>query len=185
MGALSRVRVGVVADTHNRLNAALQGLFAGVDVILHAGDIASPEVLEQLGAIAPVRAVRGNNDAGAWADALPAARVERFVEVPVLVVHILGSVEAPTLAVQFLLEAEKPRVVVSGHSHQGLLQLKSGVLFFNPGSAGPARFNVKPTAGLLTLEKASAHAELFALEGGVGRKIAEERLTTTPGRAQR
>jgi uncharacterized protein len=167
------VRLGVVSDTHDRFNPALGKLFSGADFILHAGDIVGPEVLEALEKIAPVRAVRGNNDAGDWAEALPAARVERFEDVPVLVVHILGTVAEPTLAVQFLLEAEKPRVVVSGHSHQPLLELKGGMLFFNPGSAGPARFKLTPAAGLLTISKGRAHAELYALETGQARKLSE------------
>ena len=167
------LRLGVVSDTHDTLDPALGKLFAGVDFILHAGDIVGPDVLEALGKMAPVRAVRGNNDAGAWAEALPAARVERFEDVPVLIVHILGTVAEPTLAVRFLLEAEKPRVVISGHSHKALLEVKGGILFFNPGSAGPARFKLKPAAGLLTLSMGRAHAESYALEAGEVRKLSE------------
>ena len=170
------MRIGVVSDTHDRFDAALPRLFAGVDFILHAGDITSPEILEQLAKLAPVRAVRGNNDFGPWAEALPAARVECFEGVSVLVVHILGTVDEPTHSVKFLLEAEKPKVVVSGHSHQGLLRTESGILFFNPGSAGPGRFKLKPAAGMLTVEQGKIHAELFALEFGQTRRIAEARL---------
>ena len=170
------VRIGVVSDTHDKVDPALLKLFKGVDFILHGGDIAGPEVLVALEKLAPVRAVRGNNDDGPWAEALPAARVERFLEVPVLVVHILGSVAAPSLPVQFLLEAEKPRVVVSGHSHEALLAVKDGMLFFNPGSAGPARFKLKPAAGLLTVEMNKVHAELFALEDGEARKLSEKSM---------
>lgn len=176
MGESSKLRLGVVSDTHDWVDPALAGLFERVDFILHAGDIIGPEVLEQLKALAPVRAVRGNNDAGDWAQALPAARIERFLEVPVLVIHILGTVEEPALGVRFLLEAEKPRVVVSGHSHQGLISVKGGVLFFNPGSAGPARFKSKPSAGVLSLERGRVHAELFALEAGGARKLDEQTL---------
>lgn len=176
MAETAKLRLGVVSDTHDRFDPALRKLFTGVDFILHAGDIVGPEVLETLEAIAPVRAVRGNNDAGAWAEAIPAARVERFLDVPVLVVHILGSVDEPSLAVRFLLEAEKPRVVISGHSHQGLLKVKDGILFFNPGSAGPGRFKLKPAAGLLTLEKGRVVGELYALEAGEARKVGEQAL---------
>ena len=177
MVASTTVRVGVVSDTHGRFDAALVELFAGVDCILHAGDIDGPEVLEQLAELAPVRAVRGNNDVGAWADALPAARVERFVQVPVLMIHVLGTVEEPTAAVRFLLEAEKPKVVVSGHSHQGLLKEQGGMLYFNPGSAGPGRFKLKPAAGLLTFEAGKIHAQLFALEFKKARRVGEASLT--------
>ena len=167
------MRIGVVSDTHGKVDPALAALFAGVDAIVHAGDVVGAGVLEALALIAPLRAVRGNNDEGPWAEALPAARVERFAGVPVLVVHILPSVEAPSLAVQFLLQAEKPKVVVTGHSHAPLLVLKDGILFFNPGSAGPARFKVKPSAGLLTLTEKGMHAELYALEAGKPRKTSE------------
>jgi putative phosphoesterase len=176
MATTARVQLGVVSDTHDRFDPALRKLFAGVDFILHAGDIVGPEVLETLEAIAPVRAVRGNNDVGGWAEPLPAARVERFLEVPVLVVHILGTVAEPTLAVRFLIEAEKPRVVVSGHSHKALLEVKDGMLFFNPGSAGPARFKLKPAAGLLTIQKGRVLAEIYALEDGEARKLSEQAM---------
>ena len=176
MARPAKMRVGVVSDTHDRFDAALPRLFVDVDLILHAGDIVGPETLAALEGLAPVRAVRGNNDVGPWAEALPAARVERVAQVPVLVVHILGTVDEPTAAVRFLLEAEKPKVVVSGHSHQGLLKVQDGILFFNPGSAGPARFKLKPGAGLLTVEKGKIHAELFALEFGNARKLGEATL---------
>ncbi len=168
--------IGVVSDTHDRFDPALRKLFAGVDFIVHAGDIVGPEVLESLEQLAPVRAVRGNNDDTAWAQMLPAARVERFADVPVLVVHILGSVAEPSLAVRFLLEAEKPKVVVSGHSHAPLLQVKDGILFFNPGSAGPARFKLKPSAGLLRMTPGQVHGELYALEDGEARKVGEQSM---------
>lgn len=168
--------LGVVSDTHDRFDPALPKLFAGVDCILHAGDIVGPEILRLLGEIAPVRAVRGNNDVGPWTKDLPAARVERLGGVPILIVHILGSVDAPTSAVQFLLEAEQPRVVITGHSHQGLLQVKDGRLFFNPGSAGPARFKSKPAAGKLTIDGPRIHGELYALEDGQPRKVSERAL---------
>lgn len=176
MSSVHQVRLGVLSDTHDRFDAALPGLFAGVDFILHAGDVIGPGILEQLSAIAPVRAVRGNNDVGEWADSLPAARVERFLGVPVLMLHILGTVEEPTLAAQFLIEAEKPRVVISGHSHTARLQLKDDRLFFNPGSAGPARFKSKPAAGLLTFEGGRIHAQLFALLDGTARPVESQTL---------
>lgn len=173
MAASAKLVLGVVSDTHDRLDPALKKLFAGVDFILHAGDITGPEILAELEKLAPVRAVKGNNDDGAWCAHLPAARVERFLDVPILIVHILGSVAEPSGAVRFLLEAEQPRIVVSGHSHQGLLQMKDGRLFMNPGSAGPARFKLRPAAGKLTVEKGRVVAELFALEDGEARKVSE------------
>ncbi len=120
--------------------------------------------------------MRGNNDLGAWAEPLPAARVERFLGVPVLVIHILGKVDEPTLAARFLLEAERPRVVIYGHSHQPLLEVQDGILYFNPGSAGPGRFKLKPAAGRLTIEKGKVQGELFALEGGQARKVGEQSM---------
>lgn len=173
------MRIGVVSDTHGKVDPALAGLFAGVEAIVHAGDVVGAEVLRALEEIAPVRAVRGNNDDGPWAEALPAARTELFDGVPVLIFHILPSVDAPSLSAQFLLQAEKPKVVVTGHSHAPLLVVKDGILFFNPGSAGPARFKAKPAAGLLTLSAQGIHAELFALEQGKARKTSELIVTAT------
>src|SRR5437764_2951938 len=129
-------KVGVVSDTHGMFDAKLARLFEGVSLILHGGDVGSPQVLTQLTEIAPVRAVAGNNDTGPWARELPAARVERIAGLAVLVLHELGRPTDPTVKAQFLLQAEQPHVVVSGHSHKGEVLEHAGRLFVNPGGAG-------------------------------------------------
>jgi uncharacterized protein len=156
-------RIGVVSDTHGLYEPKLATLFEGVSMILHGGDI-GPGVLKQLQALAPVRAVAGNNDVGDDAQ-LPAARVERVGPVPILMVHDLGSPAQPPLKVTFLMEAEQPRVVVSGHSHKGLLRAERGVLFVNPGGAGKKRFKLPRTAALLEVSDTRVLARLHALEG--------------------
>jgi uncharacterized protein len=157
------IRVGVLSDTHGLYEPKLATLFDGVSLILHGGDIGTG-VLQQLQALAPVRAVAGNNDVGEDAQ-LPAARVERVGQVPILVVHDLGSPTQPSLKVSFLMEAEQPRVVVSGHTHQGLLRAERGVLFINPGGAGKKRFKLPRTAAVLEVSETQVLARLHALEG--------------------
>src|SRR5438105_4466440 len=112
-------KIGVVSDTHGMFDAKLTRMFEGVSLILHAGDVGANDVLTKLSEIAPVRAIAGNNDTGPWASQLPAARVEKISGLPVLIVHALGSARDPELKARFLLEAENPRIVVSGHSHKG------------------------------------------------------------------
>lgn len=168
-------RIGVVSDTHGLFEPKLSTLFRGVALILHGGDI-GPGVLEALQALAPVRAVAGNNDVGADAQ-LPGARVERVGKVPILVVHDLGSIEQPPLKVTFLMEAEQPKVVVSGHSHKGLLREAGGVLFVNPGGAGKKRFKLPRSAAVLEVSDAQVLARLHALEGD-GLEVLQE-LTLT------
>jgi len=157
-------RIGVVSDTHGLFDAKLRRMFQGVSLILHAGDVGADDVLTRLSEIAPVRAVAGNNDTGPWASQLPAARVERISDVPVLIVHALGSVRAPELKVQFLLEAEKPKVVVCGHSHQGGLEAHAGRLYVNPGGAGKKRFKLIRSAALLEVSPQRVKATLCSLE---------------------
>lgn len=166
-------KVGVIADTHGMFDEKLARLFDGVSLILHAGDVGAPAVLTRLTEIAPVRAVAGNNDVGPWARELPAARVERVGGVPVLIVHQLGKPAAPTVQVQFLLQAEDPRVVVSGHSHQGELVEVDGRLFVNPGGAGKKRFKLLRSAAVLEVLAKSVRVRLHSLEGEGLDQVAE------------
>ena len=123
------VRVGLISDTHGLLRPQAVEFLRGSDHIIHAGDICDPLILEQLRTLAPVTAVRGNNDAGAWAAELAVTELVRIGEVFVYVIHDLATleVEPATLGVS---------VVVSGHSHMPLVRHRDGVLFVNPGSAG-------------------------------------------------
>jgi putative phosphoesterase len=169
-------RIGILSDTHGLFDEKLVRLFEGVTLILHGGDVGAPQVLTRLTEIAPVRAVAGNNDTDPWAKELPGARVERIGGVPVLVVHDLGKPHEPNLKVQFLLQAEDPRVVVSGHSHQGQLVEHEGRLYVNPGGAGKKRFKLLRTAAVLEFDSKVLRARLHSLESDALDQVAEASL---------
>jgi hypothetical protein len=124
---------------------------------VHGGDIGNPGILQELSALAPVSAVRGNNDKGAWAEALPEVELLHFAEVSVYVLHDLAqlSIEPHTAGV---------RVVVSGHSHKPVIVEREGVLYVNPGSAGPRRFKLPIAVGELAIEGASVTARIVELQ---------------------
>ena len=149
-------RVGVISDTHGLLRPeALRALF-GADLILHAGDVGSPEVLEGLRALAPVVAVRGNNDRGPWAEALSETEVVTADGRSLYVLHDLGTLELDPRAAGF-------DAVIAGHSHQPRIERRDGVLYLNPGSAGPRRFRL-PIA-LAWLDVGRLEAEIVRLDG--------------------
>ena len=147
------MRVGLISDTHGLLRPEALDALAGVEAIIHGGDIGGPEVLERLAALAPVYAVRGNNDREPWARRLPANRMLSLAGVRIEVIH---DVKERSVASG----ADRPQVVVSGHSHKPGVIERDGVLFVNPGSAGPRRFKLPVTVGYLTLVDGSAEAEL-------------------------
>jgi putative phosphoesterase len=135
------MRVGVISDTHGLCRPQALAALAGSDLILHAGDVGDPSVLDTLRQLAPVRAVRGNNDCGGWADALPETDV---VELPGgLYVYLIHDIQALDLDPA----AARLSAVVAGHSHRPRNELEDGVLYFNPGSAGPRRFRLPVTVG--------------------------------------
>ncbi len=144
------MRIGLISDTHGLLRPEVLDWLQGSDHILHAGDICGPEVLERLAAIAPLTAVRGNNDRGAWAQELPEVRTVRFEGVAVHVLHDLQELALPT----------QVQVVVTGHSHKPSVAQREGVLFVNPGSAGPRRFSLPISAGELHIEGERVSARL-------------------------
>lgn len=150
------MRVGVISDTHGLVRPDALRALAGCERILHAGDIGGPEVLAAIGAVAPVTAVRGNNDRGAWAEALPET-----------VVIELGAVRALMIHDRKQLGAVPPGVacVVAGHSHTPVCDARDGVLWLNPGSAGPRRFKLPVSIAILTVEGASIRGALVTLEG--------------------
>jgi uncharacterized protein len=151
------IRVGVISDTHDLLRPSAKALLRGCDFIVHAGDICTPPLLEELRAIAPVTAVRGNNDKGEWARALPVTGMLQAGEVAIYVVHDLADMDIDP-------EGAGVRVVVSGHSHRPRIEEKAGVLFVNPGSAGPRRFRLPISAAELIVDGASVSARLAELE---------------------
>jgi len=139
--------VGVISDTHGLLRPEARASLAGCDRIIHAGDIGSPEVLSALAEIAPLHAVRGNVDTGGWAATLPETEVVEIDGLHLYVLHDLGTLDLDPAAAGF-------RVVISGHSHRPTASVKDGVLYFNPGSAGPRRFTLPIVLGKLHIDGA-------------------------------
>jgi putative phosphoesterase len=138
------VVIGLISDTHGLLRPEALASLEGSDHIIHAGDIGDPAILQALSAIAPLTAVRGNNDTGAWARGIPETRTVEVAGVRIHVIHDLAQLRAPPRGV---------RVVVSGHSHVPRNFEKDGVLYVNPGSAGPRRFRLPVTAGKLLIAR--------------------------------
>jgi putative phosphoesterase len=156
-----RLTVGVVSDTHGLVRPEALAALAGSDVILHAGDVGGGHVLEELGRIAPVIAVRGNVDGG-WARLLPERRLLDLAGVPVLILHDRALVGPEPFAAAPP-PAAAGRVIVFGHSHQPLAQRRDGVLWFNPGSAGPRRFSLPVCVGRLVVERGRIRHRLVTL----------------------
>ncbi|KAH0440787.1 metallophosphoesterase [Paraburkholderia fungorum] len=144
-------RIGLISDTHNLVRPEALQYLAGCDAIIHAGDICNQAVLDALARIAPLTAVRGNNDIAGPVASLPTHVKLTVQQVTILVVHDIAEV------------GDDPRgegigVVVTGHSHKPAISERDGVLFINPGSAGPRRFKLPISAGMLVIEGAHASA---------------------------
>jgi putative phosphoesterase len=150
--------IGVISDTHSLLRPEAAEALRGVAHILHAGDVGAPEVLEELRTIAPVTAVRGNVDRDEWASALPLSEVFEIEGISTYVLHILDELDLKPEAAGF-------EVVVYGHSHKPSSEIKNGVLYFNPGSAGPRRFKLPVTVGRLVIDDGKVRAEIVELMG--------------------
>jgi putative phosphoesterase len=136
--------LGLISDTHGLLREDAVRALRGSDLILHAGDVGAPEILETLKSIAPVVAVRGNVDTGEWAQALPLTEVIPVGLVRIYMLHIFEDLDLDPAAAGF-------PIVVSGHSHKPGQTEKGGVLYINPGSAGPCRFHLPVTVARLDL----------------------------------
>ncbi len=157
------MRVGLVSDTHGLLDPALPALFARCAAILHAGDVVKPAVLAGLEAIAPVTAVRGNNDGGPVLARLPETALVALGALTALVVHDLGPREAPRPPARAIIARRRPEIVVHGHSHRPGAAVVEGRLFVNPGSAGPRRFSLPRTAAVLVARGRGVSLQLFDL----------------------
>jgi len=131
----------------------------GSQHIIHAGDVGAPEILDQLAAIAPVTAVRGNVDKEAWARKLPETEVVEIGGVSIYVLHDLAQLDLKPKAAGF-------DVVISGHSHVPKQETREGVLYFNPGSAGPRRFKLPICVGRLSVERGKVRAEVVTISEG-------------------
>ena len=149
--------VGVISDIHGLLRPEALEAMRGSNQIIHAGDIGDPGILSALGAIAPVTAVRGNVDRQTWAKKISLTEVLQAGGVSIYVLHILQELDLKPEAAGF-------KVVVSGHSHIPAQQRKNGVLYFNPGSAGPRRFQRPVTVGRLHIERDKVRGQIVELQ---------------------
>lgn len=156
MSTASRQLIGIISDTHGLLRPQALEALAGVDMILHAGDIGNQQVLDGLNTIAPVVAVRGNNDKGDWAQALPDWEVVEVGAVSIYMLHDVKEIEISPSGAGF-------QVVVSGHSHQPSVEERRGVLFVNPGSAGPRRFTLPVSLARLQVAGEKVEANIIEL----------------------
>jgi putative phosphoesterase len=150
------ILIGVISDTHGLLRPEAMEVLRGSEHIIHAGDVGSPEILEKLSTLAPVIAVRGNIDQGAWSRRLAETQVLELGGVSIYVLHDLAQLDLKPKAAGF-------SVVVSGHSHVPKRETRDGVLYFNPGSAGPRRFKLPVSLGRLVVEAGSVTGELVQL----------------------
>jgi putative phosphoesterase len=151
------VIVGVISDTHGLLRPEALASLRGSNQIIHAGDIGDPGILDKLSEIAPVTAVRGNVDHCAWANKIPTANVLEIGEISIYVLHSIQELDLKP-------EAAKFAAVVYGHSHVPKQEWKNGVLYFNPGSAGPRRFKLPVSVGRITIEDGGIDAKILLLE---------------------
>jgi len=148
--------IGLISDTHGLLRKEAVAALRGSELVVHAGDVGKPEILEELERIAPVVAVRGNVDTAAWAAKLPETAVAEADGVSIYVLHDLSSLDVNPVAAGF-------RIVVSGHSHKPGKTERNGVLYINPGSAGPRRFQLPVTLARLNVSKSPYEVEFVHL----------------------
>ena len=148
--------LGIISDTHGLMRSEAINALEGVEMIIHAGDIGTPDVLDALRAIAPVVAVRGNNDKGEWAHALPESEVVEVGDIALYVLHDVKALDLDPVAAGF-------QAVISGHSHQPAIANRQGVLFLNPGSAGPRRFKLPISVARLIIHGDTLDAQLVEL----------------------
>ena len=149
-------RVGLISDTHGLLRPEAVAFLRGSDRIVHAGDVGDVEVIEGLRKLAPVTVVRGNNDKGPWAQAIAETEVLRVDDVLIYVLHDIAELDLDPAAAGF-------RVVMFGHSHRPCTETRAGVLYVNPGSAGPRRFKLPICAGELQIAGDSVDARIVEL----------------------
>lgn len=149
-------KLGIISDTHKLLRPEAMEVLEGSDLIIHAGDIGNTEIIEKLRTIAPVRAVRGNIDKSPWGDEFPYTEAFEFADKYFYVLHILQDLDLDPAAAGF-------DVVISGHSHIPKIATRNGVLYINPGSAGPRRFKLPISLATLQISGDILEAELHTL----------------------
>ena len=151
------MRIGLISDTHGLLRPQALDFLRGSDHILHAGDIVGADILAQLAAVAPLTAVRGNNDHGAWTRDLPESCTLRLGGIVIHMLHDLNELAIDPAA-------EGVRVVVTGHSHKPACEERGGVLYVNPGAAGRRRFSLPVSVGELLVAEGRVAARLVTLD---------------------
>ena len=150
------IRVGLISDTHGLLRPQAVAALQGSDFIVHGGDIGDAGILDALAAIAPLTVVRGNNDREAWAEAIPETAFLKVGDVHVYAIHDLSQIDID-------LAGAGVRVVISGHSHQPKVEERNGVLYVNPGSAGPRRFKLPIAVAELIVDGDTVSARIVEL----------------------
>jgi uncharacterized protein len=150
------VIIGVISDTHGLLRPEAVELLRGSEHIIHAGDIGAPEIITELEKIAPVTAIRGNVDTHAWARQFAETEVVELGGLHIYVIHDANGLDLNPKAAGFA-------AVISGHSHKPMQEVKDEVLYFNPGSAGPSRFNLPVSVGRLTMDGGHLSGEIFQI----------------------
>ena len=151
------MKIGIISDTHGLLRPEAVAALQGSEFIIHAGDIGAAEILDRLRDIAPVTAVRGNVDHDSWAKRIPETNVLEAAGVMLYVLHDLHQLDLKPEAAGFA-------AVISGHSHIPDQQTKNGVLYFNPGSAGPRRFHLPVSVGRIVVSRGRVTAEIVELD---------------------
>jgi len=151
------VKLGVISDTHRLMRPEALRALEDSDLIVHAGDVGAPEILSSLEQIAPVHAIRGNIDTANWAESLPEQREVQVENVRIWMLHDLHELAFDSAAKGY-------KAVISGHSHKPRIYEEDGVLFLNPGSAGPRRFRLPVTVARCEVHGESIHAELVELD---------------------
>ncbi len=149
--------IGVISDTHGLLRPEAVEALRGSEIIIHAGDVGDSEILAKLNKIAPVTSVRGNVDRDVWAQTLPESQVVEIGGVSIYVLHNREQLDLKPEAAGF-------GAVIHGHSHKPHQEIKNGVLYFNPGSAGPRRFRLPVTLGRLIVSGSKLRAEIVTLD---------------------
>ena len=152
----NQIIVGVISDTHGLLRPEAVGALRGSDYIIHAGDVGDAEILKQLNANAPVTAVRGNVDREPWARKLPETQVLEAGGISIYILHSVADLDLKPEAAGFA-------AIVSGHSHIPKQEVRNGVLYFNPGSAGPRRFKLPVNVGRLVIEGGKVRGEIMRI----------------------
>jgi len=167
------LRIGLISDTHGLLRPEAVSFLKGSDFIVHGGDIGNAGILEALAAIAPLTIVRGNNDREPWADAIAETELVKFGGVHLYAIHDLAQLDIDP-------SAAGVRVVISGHSHKPKVEERDGVLYVNPGSAGPRRFKLPISIAELVVDGASVTARVVSIDPQGGFPSTGEAPETRP-----